>query len=118
MSEEFLHNVTYIQVEALKESLDFLRNGYVDMTCCYSKDLWLMYFKKVKGKRRIKVVVRPFSYVIERDGKVVKSVEGLPDLRRYDVEFDSDVIIKAKRIDRSAGKNLISSSVLPNDNER
>ena len=118
MSDEFLHNVTFIQVEALKESLDFLRNGYIDMTCCYSRERWLLYFKKVKGKRRIKVIVRPFSYVIERDGKVVKSVEGLPDFRRYDVEFDSDVIIKAKRIDRGAGQNLISSSVLPNDNER
>lgn len=112
---DVFHNITYIQVEALKESLDFLRNGYVDSTCSYSKEMWLLYFKKIGSSTRIKVRVRQFSYIIERNGKVVKSVEGLPDLRRYDVEFDTDVVIKAKRIDLYTGSRFISSSVSPND---
>lgn len=114
MSDVF-HNITYIQVEALKESLDFLRNGYIDFKWSFSNELWLLYFKKIGTSTRIKVRVRPYSYVIERNDKVVKSVEGLPDLRRYDVEFDTDVVIKAKRIDFYTGSRLISSSVSPND---
>lgn len=111
---DLFHNITFIQVEALKESLDFLRNGYVDMTSHYSREMWLLYFKKRSSTTKIKVIVRPFSYVIERDGKVVKSVEGLPDLRRYDVEFDSDVVIKAKRIDLNSTSKLVPRSDLPN----
>lgn len=114
MSDVF-HNITFIQVEALKESLDFLRNGYIDFKWSFSNELWLLYFKKIGSSTRIKVRVRQFSYIIERNGKVVKSVEGLPDLRRYDVEFDTDVVIKAKRIDLYTGSRLISSSVSPND---
>ena len=112
---DVFHNITYIQVEALKESLDFLRNGYVDTTFTISKDLWLLYFKKIGSTTRIKVRVEKFSYIIERDGKLVKSVEGLPDLRRYDVVFDEDVVIKARRIDLYPGSRLVSSSVSPND---
>lgn len=111
---DVFHNITFIQVEALKESLDLLRNGYVDATCSFSDDLWLLYFKKQANTTRIKVRVRKFSYVIERDGRVVKSVEGLPDLRRYDVKFDSDVVIKAKRIDLYGGSKLVPGSVLTN----
>ena len=114
MSDVF-HNITYIQVEALKESLDFIRNGYIDSTYYFSKEIWILYFKKIGSSTKLKVRVRQFSYVIERNGKVVKSVEGLPDLRRYDVEFDTDVVIKAKRIDLYTGSRLISSSVSPND---
>lgn len=112
---DVFHNITYIQVEALKESLDFLRNGYVDMTFSRSQDLWLLYFKKIGSTTKIKVRVEKFSYIIERDGKMVKSVKGLPDLRRYDVVFDEDVVIKAKRIDLYTNSRLVSSSVLPND---
>lgn len=115
---DVFHNITFIQVEALKESLDFLRNGYVDTTCSYSGELWLLYFKKKATATKIKVRVHPFSYVIERDGKVVKSVEGLPDLRRYDIEFDSDVVIKAKRIDLHSTSKLVPRSDLPNIDER
>lgn len=115
---DVFHNITYIQVEALKESLDFLRNGYVDMTCSYSGELWLLYFKKQTTATKIKVRVHPFSYVIERNGKMVKSVVGLPDLRRYDVEFDSDVVIKAKRIDLYSTSKLVPRSDLPNIDER
>lgn len=116
--KDLFHNITFIQVEALKESLDLLQNGYVDTTCTFSDDLWLLYFKKLTDATRIKVRVRQYSYVIERDGRVVKSVEGLPDLRRYDVKFDSDVVIKAKRIDLYGGSKLVPSSVLTKTNEQ
>ena len=112
---DVFHNITYIQVEALKESLDFLRNGYVDTSFSCTKDLWLLYFKKRYSTTKIKVRVEKFSYIIERDGRLVKSVEGLPDLRRYDVVFDEDVVIKAKRIDLNPDSRLVPSSVLPND---
>ena len=112
---DVFHNITFIQVEALKESLDFLRNGYVDTTFSYSPDLWLLYFKKRGSTTVIKVRVEKFSYIIERNGKLVKSVEGLPDLRRYDVVFDEDVVIKARRIDLYSNSRLVSSSVSPND---
>ena len=112
---DVFHNITFIQVEALKESLDLLRNGYVDSTFTFSKDLWLFYFKKRNSTTKIKVRVEKFSYIIERDGKLVKSVEGLPDLRRYDVVFDEDVVIKAKRIDLFPNSRLVSSSVSPNE---
>lgn len=118
MRDDIYHNITFIQVEALKESLDFLRNGYIDFNLYFSDDLWILNFRKVNKTTRLKVRVRPFSYVIERDGKVVKSVEGLPDLRRYDVELDSDVIVKAKRIDLYGNSSLIKNSVLPNRDAR
>ena len=114
---DVFHNITFIQVEALKESLDFLRNGYVDFKFSFSSEMWLLYFKKESSTTKLKVRVRPFNYVIERDGKVVTSVEGLPDLRRYDVEFDSDVVIKAKRIDLNFTSKLVPRSDLPNIDE-
>ena len=43
---DVFHNITFIQVEALKESLDFLRNGYIDFKWTFSDELWLLYFKK------------------------------------------------------------------------
>lgn len=95
MTDYAFHNVTRIQVDALRECIDFIRNGYVDMANYYDDDKWFLYFKKADANRRIKVIVRPFSYVIEKNGKVVKSVEGVPDSCRYNVSFDSDVIIKA-----------------------
>lgn len=110
---DVFHNLTFIQVGALKEGFDFLRNGYIDSTCIYSKEIWFLYFKKRNDTNRIKMIIRPFSYVIEKNGKVVKTVEGLPDLRRYDVEFDSDLVIKAVRIDLYANSRLVPSSVLP-----
>ena len=110
---DIFSNITYIQVEALKEGFDFLRNGYIDAAGAYSKEVWFFYFKKRAGRQRIKMIVRPFSYVIEKNGKVVKTVEGLPDLRRYDVEFESDAVIKAVRIDLYANSKLVPSSVLP-----
>ena len=115
---DVFHNITFIQVEALRECLDFLRNGYVDFSLSFSRELWLLYFKKENSTTKIKVRVRQFSYVIERDGRVVKSVEGLQDLRRYDVEFDSDVVIKARRIDLYSTSKLVPRSDLPNIDER
>ena len=98
MTDYAFHNVTRIQVDALRECIDFIRNGYVDMTNYYDEHEWYLYFKKSDANRRIKVIVRPFSYVIEKNGKVVKSVEGVPDDCRYNVSFDSDVVIKADLI--------------------
>lgn len=118
MRKDIYHNITFIQVEALKESLDFILNGYIDYTWFISDDLWILKFRKVNKTTKLTVRVRPFSYVIERDGKVVKSVEGLPDLRRYDVKLDSGVIIKARRIDFYGNSRLIKNSVLPNNNAR
>ncbi len=69
--KDLFHNITFIQVEALKASLDLLRNGYVDSTLCFTDDLWLLYFKKRNDTTTIKVRVRKYSYVIERDGRVV-----------------------------------------------
>lgn len=95
MTNYIFHNVTRIQVDALRECIDFIRNGYIDMAHYYDDDEWFFYLKKADANRRIKVTVRPFSYVIEKNGKVVKSVEGVPDCCRYNVSLDSDVVIRA-----------------------
>lgn len=110
----FIQNVTFIQVEALKECFDFLHNGYVDTKGWFGDEKWLLYFKHAYNHNDIKVTVRPYSYIVEKNGKLVKSVEGLEDLRRYDCYLDSQVTIKAKRVDPSGNKIVISGSVLPN----
>lgn len=99
---DFFSNCTFIQVEALKECFDFLQNGYVDEKVWFGSDKWLMYFKHHYNHNRIKVTVRKFSYVVEKNAKVVKSVEGLEDMRRYDCYLDSQIVIKAKLIQESA----------------
>ena len=114
----FLKNVTFIQVEALKECFDFLHNGYIDKKGWFGQDKWILYFKHMCNGNEIKITVRPFSYVLEKNGVVKKTVEGLPDLRRYDCSLDSQVTIKAKRIDDSGGNLLVSGSDLPNIDER
>lgn len=98
----FISDCTFIQVEALKECFDFLQNGYVDEKVWFGEDKWLIYLKHQYNHNRIKVTVRKFSYVVQKNAKVVKSVEGLEDAKRYECYLDSQIVIKAKLIQESA----------------
>ena len=100
--KSFISDCTFIQVEALKECFDFLQNGYVDEKVWFGEDKWLMYFRHQYNNNHIKVTVRKFSYIVEKNAKVVKSVEGLEDLKRYECYLDSQIVIKTKLIQASA----------------
>ena len=108
-----LTNCTFIQVEALKECFDFLNNGYIDEKGWFGDDKWLIYLRHCFNGNKIKMTIRRFSYIIEKNSKLVKSVEGLEDLDRYDCTLDSQVVIKAKRREICGCSRLISGSDLP-----
>lgn len=109
----FPSNLTYIQVDALRECIDFLHNGYVDRKCWFGGDKWILYLDHIHNQNKLKITVRQWSYVIEKNSKVVKTVEGLEDRIRYHVQLDSEISLRVAKAALDASKKYISSSVSP-----
>lgn len=109
----FPSNLTYIQVDALRECIDFIHNGYIDRKCWFGDDKWLLYFDHGMNRSKLKITVRRWSYVIEKNSRVVKSVEGIEDEMRYAVQLDSEISLRVTKSPVSASKKYISGSVSP-----
>lgn len=109
--------LTAIQVEALQECFDFIRNGYMEVLSYSSEDFWFVKLRHKRNRKVLKVYVYPTYYYIDRARKIVKWVENNDDVQRYNIVVNSDLYIKKWKVCLGECKNLISGSDLPNSNE-
>lgn len=89
--------LTAIQVEALSECFDFLRNGYKDILSYSSDDFWFIKLRHKSNRRVLKVWVYPTYYYIDKSSKIIKWRENNDDVQRYDIVVDSEMKIKKRK---------------------
>lgn len=109
--------LTIVQVEALRECLDFLRNGYKEENCVLIKEITYIKLRNYNKASWISVLVGPWEYYIRHNGKKVKAIQTSPDNYRYDCLVDSVMALRITRKYTSAKTRLITSSVLPKPDE-
>lgn len=99
-------NLTKAQVEALQECFDFLRNGYMPLLDSVVCGTWIIKLRHRHNGSCISVWIHRWSYVILRDGKMMKVVRREPDKGLYSVSVDSDMNLKVKNLPYSAGQKF------------
>lgn len=110
--------LTRIEVEALRECFDFVKNGYVFLVGYHDDKQWFIKLRHRMHVRYLKVYIHEWNYTIIRDTKCVKSVSVNPDDYRYDVVLHSELRIKQCYFASNGGEKLVFGSVLPNHNDR
>lgn len=110
-------SLTALQVEALNECFDFLRNGYREILSYTNDGFWFIKMRHRRNRKVIKVYVYQHYYYIDKASKIVKWIERKDDGIRYDIEVDSELHIKKRKVCLGECQNLISGSDLPNSNE-
>lgn len=110
--------LTVVQVEALRECLDFLRNGYREENCVSVMGMTYIKLRSDSKASWISVLIRPWDYSIHHDGKKVKSIKTNPDDFRYDCQVDSVMVLRITKKYTSAKIKLVTSSDLPNLDDR
>ena len=108
--------LTIVQVEALRECLDFLRNGYREEGSVTLAGVTYLKLRHSDTRSIIIVKIWPWRYVIRHDRKTVKDVAVDPDHKRYDCEVNSLMKLNVTRSRTSAKTRLIFGSVLPKHN--
>lgn len=81
--------LTKLQVEGLREALDFLRNGYLERSSGNLGSIIYIILQHKSNGSRIRVYLYPTQLLIKRDGKVVKDVSQRYDGRFYDAQVNS-----------------------------
>ena len=109
--------LTVVQVEALRECLDFLRNGYREENCVTVMGRTYIKLRNYSKASWISVLISPWEYSIRHDGKKVKAIKTSPDDFRYDCLVDSVMVLRITKKYTSAKIKLVTSSVLPNPDE-
>ena len=112
-----LDYLTSLQVDALRECIDFTHNGYYILIFYVASDYMFIKMRHLKHERWLKMYVHLWRYDIYKNGVLVKSVSRSPDSKRYDVLLDSGVQIKKSYNEKKKKKKLVFGSVLPNHNE-
>lgn len=105
-------NLTYIQVEALRECFDFIANGYVDEKSYFDNRKWTIWLRHAYNRNKIKMIVTDSYYTIEKNIVAVKHIEGCPDNRRYNAQLNSQGEIEVVRSGEGVNSMLVSGSVL------
>lgn len=108
-----LENLTCIQVEALRECLDFLKNGYQRVGSVNYQQSCIVKFRHTQSKSVIIVFSSEWAYTIKHDGKLKKVVKSAPDDKRYACLLDSVDSLKVTPFKGCAARKFILGSVLP-----
>lgn len=93
MMRECFQKLTKIQVEGLREALDFLRNGYIERSSGNLGQIFYLILVHKSNGSRIRVYLYPTQLLIKRDGKVVKDVCQRYDGKFYDAQINSNLQI-------------------------
>lgn len=109
--------LTVVQVEVLRECLDFLRNGYREESCVMVMGRTYIKLRNYSKASWISVLISPWEYSIRHDGKKVKHIKTNPDDFRYDCQVDSLMLLRITKKYTSANIKFIFSSVLPKPDE-
>lgn len=91
--QECFRRLTKIQVEGLREALDFLKNGYLERSSGNLGNIYYMILLHKSNRSRIRVYLYPTQLLIKRDGKVVKDITQRYDGRFYDAQINSNLQI-------------------------
>lgn len=118
MKADKLDYLTSLQVDALRECIDFTHNGYYILIFYVASDYMFIKMRHLKHERWLKMYVYPWRYDIYKNGVLVKSVSRSPDSKRFDVLLDSGVQIKRTYTEINGCEKLVFGSVLPNNNDR
>lgn len=87
--QENYRRLTKIQVEGLREALDFLHNGYLERSSGNLGNIIYLILQHRSNGSRIRVYLYPTQLLIKRDGKVVKDITQRYDGRFYDAQINS-----------------------------
>lgn len=110
--------LTRLQVEALLECFDFLRNGYLPVIDYNVNGQWIIKMRHKKNGNWIVVTIMTDCYRISKNGVRQKSVmmhEG-PD--RYRLFVNSDMSVGVVRTSPSADSGVIPGSLSTNKDAR
>lgn len=110
--------LTRLQVEALLECFDFLRNGYLPIIDYNVNGRWIIKMRHKKNGNWLVVTIMTDCYIISKNGKVQKSVmmhEG-PD--RYRLFVNSDMSVGVVRTSQGADAESIPGSLSTNKDAR
>lgn len=87
---DFLYNVSIAYVDALKECVDFCKNGYIVIIRTKLYDSYYIKLRHLKNGHTITVDILDNGYMIFRDKKCVKKRVYAFDSIRYDLIVNSD----------------------------
>lgn len=117
MKMDKLDYLTSLQVDALRECIDFTHNGYYILIFYVSSDKMFIKMRHLMHDRWLKMYVHEWSYDIYKNGILVKSVSRSPDSKRFDVSLHSGVQITRVYPEINGREKLVFGSVLPNHDE-
>lgn len=101
-------DLTKAQVEALLECFDFLHNGYLPETDYQFDGLQIIKLKHKKNGHRLSIWIKPHTYTVFKDGKLVKLVQFDNHTDKYRLMVNSDMSVGVVRLSVSADVRLVS----------
>ena len=110
--------LTRLQVEALLECFDFLRNGYVQIIDYNVNGQWIIKMRHKKNGNWLVVTIMTDCYRISINGKTRKSVMMHEGSDRYRLFVNSDMSVGVVRTSPGADAELISGSLSTNNDAR
>lgn len=106
--------LTRLQVEALLECFDFLRNGYVQIIDSNVDGKWIIKMRHSKNGNWLVVTIMVDRYSISKNGKTQKSVMRRAGLDRYRLFVNSDMSVGVVRTSPDANAEFIPGSLSTN----
>ena len=110
--------LTRLQVEALLECFDFLRNGYVQIIDFNEGGQWIIKMRHKKNGNSLVVTMKTDSYTISKNGTVQKMVMRRKTPDRYRLFVNSDMSVGVVRTSPDANAKLIPGSLSTNKDAR
>ena len=110
--------LTRLQVEALLECFDFLRNGYVQIIDYNVNGQWIIKMRHKKNGNWLVVTIMTDCYRISINGKTRKSVMMHEGSDRYRLFVNSDMSVGVVRTSPGADAELIPGSLSTNNDAR
>lgn len=117
MKMDKLDYLTSLQVDALRECIDFTQNGYYILIFYVASDHMFIKMRHRMHERWLKIYVHQWSYDIYKNGILVKYASRNPDDMRYDISLSSGVQITRTYPAINGREKLVFGSVLPNHDE-
>ena len=110
--------LTRLQVEALLECFDFLRNGYLPVIDYNVNGQWIIKMRHKKNGNWLRVTIMTNCYKISKNGKTQKSVMRCEGPDRYRLFVNSDMSVGVVRTSPGADAESVPDSLSTNKDAR
>lgn len=110
--------LTRLQVEALLECFDFLRNGYEPFCDFETNGRWIIKMRHKKNGNWLVVTIMNDCYIISKNAKVQKTVMMHEGSDRYRLFVNSDMSVGVVRTSPGADAGVIPGSLSTNKDAR